>query len=324
MKKLALALSLLALAAPLDAFAAAGESSFTPKSLRVPLRGVRLDGAGGSATLYQCADGGDCLVDMADDAALDALFASAVEVRPGTYDRVAFDHCIPGASGYSAFVAGDVMLAGTAYHTVAGPDAFLASDGSLTDYAPLPFSGCSSTVPLPAPLTVAKGDELELGAFFTLSNIAWGALGPNGIGGCASTGAQSVCSGYPIPVAFVGAVSPTLETYFVTEDLADTEAAKAGGQMLLLCDADGVPFGGFSRRLYSETSVLPHVLYDTPVKSVARNADATYVVKTWGGGPAGAPPAEYYVKFPSFELATHEGQLTGPDFVPVPYRAVKQ
>lgn len=325
------------------ASAAPGEGSFTPTALRVPLRAVYLGGVSGTqdAVLYEClpdrADGGpagdggdagarDCLVDMADDAALSAIFAGVVDVRPGNYDHVRFDTCEPGASEYTAFVSGSVSLAGTTFHTTAGAGVFLTADPALERPTPVTYSGCSSSVPLPAPVEVAANEELVISSFFSLSNIAWGALNGNGIGGCASTGSQSVCTGYPIPVAYVGKDQPSLETYFITEDLADVAGAKAGGQLLLLRDSAGEPFGGFSRRLYSEASMGPQVNYDTPIHYLFKNSEAssTYTIANWGGGSPGGVPSEYYMKFVAFQLATHEGVLYGPGGLAVPYRAIKQ
>lgn len=335
-----LVVAALVVALPVTARAATGESSFTPTSLRVPLHGVRLGGSDPSqdAMLYRCAaddpdagatDGGtpDCRVDMANDAELAALFGSTVDVRPGTYDHVSFDTCVPGASGYTVFVAGKVALGGDSYHTTYGSGAFLTT--TLADALPTPvvFAGCSTTVPLPQAITVVRDDEIAIRSFFSLSNIAWAALNGNGIGGCASNGSQSVCSAMPVPVLFLGKTQPTLDTFYVTEDVTDLEATKAGGQVLLLRDAAGVPFGGFTRRFYSATSVGPQVNYDTAVKQIVQNDDAgtTFTITNWGGGSPDGTPSPYYIKFVAFELATHQGNLLSPfSLTLIPYRAVKQ
>lgn len=184
-------------------------------------------------------------------------------------------------------------------------------------------------MPLPAPLVVAKGDAITLSAFFSLRDIAWGTTTGNGPpGGCAfsASGHENVCTGYPVPVVYVGATSPVMDTYWITEDLADAAGAKAAGQVLLLRDGAGEPFGGFTRRLYSASSVNPSVNYDTPVKSILRHAsDPTYAIENWGGGSPGAPPLDFYVRFPAFALASHAGVLErGDGSGTVPYRAVKQ
>jgi hypothetical protein len=346
------------------ASAAPGESSFTPTSLKVPVHFIRLESstnANASVDLYRCPaepppgsmmppdagvaaadlDGGGlnsadaCLVDMADNAALAALFADAIDVRLGTYDRIRVYLCgFNGATSYTSYVKGTLELNGTTYYTTDAHDEVLTQDSAHIGYTPVEYGGCASDVPLPAPLTIKDGDTIAISAFFSLRNIAWGTLTGNGPpGGCTFNGAHShsVCTGYPIPVTYVGATSPTLETYYITEDLSDTSGAKAGGQLLLLLDAMGQPFGGFSRRLYSETSVGPSVNYDTPIKSIRANSTAaddagtaTYTIDTWGGGSAGHS-VDFYIRFPEFSLSSHTGSLLRSDGVSTAsYRAVRQ
>jgi hypothetical protein len=128
-------------------------------------------------------------------------------------------------------------------------------------------------------------------------------------------------------VTYLGATSPRLDTFFITEDQSDIAAAKAGGQVLLLRTPEGRVFGGFSRRLYSATSVSPSVNYDTSIRTVVDNAPATgYTITTWGGGGSnGGPPQEFYIRFPAFVPETHDGTLQRPNGQSdVLYRAVLQ
>jgi hypothetical protein len=331
------------------AFAAPGESSFTPTSLLVPLASVRLLGPGnGGADLYTCANNGSgdpnaaldlddagvpvmpedsCLVDMADNAALAALFNHTIDIHPGTYDTVNVSLCVaPGATGYASYVKGSVELNGTTYYTASGTQV-LTTHAEQQGYVRVEYAGCASGVPLPAPVTVADGDEVSINAFFTLKNIAWAQLSGNGPGGCTLNAANTlkVCTSYPIPVTYVGATSPALNTLYVTEDQLDLSGAKAGGQMLLLRDTAGHVFGGFSRRLYSESSVQPSVNYDTAIKTVEDNApNPGYRITTFGGGSQEVP-IEFYIRFPAFVPMTHDGELErANDPSPVPYRAVLQ
>ncbi|MEY4577684.1 MAG: hypothetical protein RL701_2387 [Pseudomonadota bacterium] len=333
--------------------AAPGESSFTPDSLLVPLQAVRLEGPNGAgADLYRCPnspgpimsddagveqdDAGtplsaadECLVDMADNQALAALFAHPVDARPGTYDHITIYLCVdPSRQGYSSYVKGSMHLSGDTYYTSAG-SRVLTTRVEQQGYVRLDYAGCASGVPLPAPLTVVENEDITVNAFFSLKNIAWGMLGSNGIGGCTGAPDQThtVCAAYPIPVTYVGTTSPRLDTLFITEDLADPTAAKAGGQVLLLSAEPGGVFGGFSRRLYSPTSVSPSVNYDTSIRTVVDNAPtAGYTITTWGGGGVnGGPAQEFYIRFPAFTPTTHEGILERPNGQPsVPYRAVLQ
>ena len=311
------------------AHAALGESSFTPTSLKVPLHGVRLGGPNASipdVSIYTC-NAGDCMVDMADDAAVGGLFAGGADIPPGTYDHVSFDTCDAGASSYTVLVSGAVSLGGLQFHTSANLLGLLTLDLSAGAPTPVVFAGCSTTMPLPSAVTIAGGDEVVISSFFSLANIAWATLSENDIGGCATNGSQSVCSAMPVPVAYMGKVAPTVQTYFITEDQLDLLAARAGGQMLLLLDPNGTPFGGFARRYYSALSIPPRVNYDTPVKQIMANGPdgEDFTITTWGGGSSDGTPSPYYIKFDAFELATHTGNLFGPSSpTPIPYLAVQQ
>lgn len=335
----------------LPAAAAPGEASFTPTSLLVPLQGVRLEGASGpGADLYRCSssaapgsldDAGvepgsaglpadPCLVDMADNTALAALFDHAIDVPPGTYDHVAIYLCTePSRQAYTSYVQGSAELLGDTYYTAGGPNV-LTRDQAQQGYVRLDYAGCASSVPLPAPITVEQGQELTVNAFFSLKNIAWAMLGSNGIGGCTQSpgGAQTVCAAYPIPVTYLGDTSPQLDTFYITEDPSDLVGERAGGQLLLLhAQTDAHVFGGFSRRLYSATSVQPSASYDTAIRTVVDNAPAPgYTITTWGGGGSnGGPPQEFYLRFPAFLVATHDGMFERPNGQSsVPYRAVLQ
>ena len=331
------------------AFAAPGESSFTPTSLLVPLQSVRLLGQGNTgADLYTCEHSGlidpnapidlddagapdmpedACFVDMADNTALASLFAHKIDIPPGTYDAVLVSQCVgSGATGYVSYVKGSVELNGTTYYTTSGTQV-LTTNPAHQSYVRVEYAGCASGVPLPAPVTVADGDEISINAFFTLKNIAWAQLSGNGPGGCTLNAANTlkVCTSYPIPVTYVGSTSPALNTFYITEDQLDLTAEKAGGQMLLLRDAVGHVFGGFSRRLYSASSVQPNANYDTAIKSVEDNApNPGYRITTHGGGSQGMP-IEFYIRFPAFLPETHNGEFERADGMPnVPYRAVLQ
>lgn len=364
----AILVSLLALTS--SALASDGESSFTPTSLYVPVRFLRLASSSDlslSSQLYRCpsepdpsippsgsggagaaagsggapgtvatdSDAGtepevldsDCLVDMADNAALAALFTDSIDIRPGTYDSIALDTCRAGASGYSSYVKGAIELSGHTWYTTNANGAVLTRSHADNAHVRIDFQGCGLTIKLPHAVTLNANDDIKISAFFSLRNIAWATLTSNGPpGGCTfDSQGHNVCSAYPTPIAYLGNDSPSVETYFVTEDQSDLDALKASGQMLILRDTTGLAFGGFSRRLYSAHSVVPSVNYDTAIKTLMRNPDgATYLIENWGGGSNGVA-VPYYVHFPAFELQTHNGSMTRSDGVTVvPYRAVKQ
>ncbi|HEY2732821.1 MAG TPA: hypothetical protein VGI70_02505, partial [Polyangiales bacterium] len=285
--------------------------------------GVDTDDAG---TPLSAAD--SCLVDLADNAALAALFDHTIDIAPGTYDHVGIYSCNAGASSYASYVKGSVVLDGTAYYTASGSQV-LTRQAAHQGYTRVEYGGCGAGVPLPNAVTIAENDELTINAFFTLKNIAWAVMNGYGPGGCAFDAArtQSVCTAYPIPVTYVGDTSPTLKTFFITEDQADRNAVQAGGQLLLLLDPAAKVFGGFSRRLYSATSATPSVNYDTPIKSVVDNAPSPgYTITTFGGGGSnGGPAQEFYIRFPAFLTESHDGMFERPNSQPpIAYRAVLQ
>ena len=357
------------LAATSPVLASDGESSFTPSSLYVPVRFLRLAsssnlslssqlyrcpserdpsippagsggdgsaaGSGGASTIATDGDAGadpevldsDCLVDMADNAALAALFTDTIDINPGTYDSIALDTCRAGASGYSSYVKGSIELSGHTWYTTTANGAILTRTHADNSHVRIDFQGCGLIIKLPHAVTLAANDDVTISAFFSLKNIAWATLTSNGPpGGCTfDTQGHNVCSAYPTPIAYLGGDSPTVETYFITQDQSDLDALQASGQLLILRDTTGLAFGGFSRRLYSAHSVAPSVNYDTAIKTLMRNPDGvTYLIENWGGGSNGVA-VPYYVHFPAFELQTHNGTMTASDQVTlVPYRAVKQ
>lgn len=344
-----------------------GESSFTPTSLYVPVRFVLLQHSTSNLTspLYRCpserdpslppdagsddrdagatptttlpadSDAGapaevlddDCLVDMADNAALAALFSDKIDIAPGTYDQIVISQCRAGEHGYASFVKGQISLSGQTLYTTSGGSTILTTVRADNRHVRLEYGGCGSTIKLPAPVTLAAGDTVDINAFFSLRNIAWAMLANEARpGGCAfDEHNQNVCTGYPIPIAYLGTVAPTLDTYYITEDQSDLDARKASGQLLILRTREGQPFGGFSRRLYSASSIPPSVNYDTPLKTLTPNPDGlTYLIENYGGGSNGVA-VPFYVRFPAFELHTHNGTMTRSDGVTmVDYRAVLQ
>ena len=292
-------------------------------------------GSGGASTVATDSDAGadpevldgDCLVDMADNAALAALFTGTIDINPGTYDSIALDTCRAGASGYSNWVKGSIELSGHTWYTTTANDAILTRSHADNSHVRIDFLGCGLVIKLPHAVTLAANDDIEISAFFSLRNISWAMLTSNAQpGGCTvDTQGHAVCSAYPTPIAYLSSDSPTAETYFITEDQSDLDAVKASGQLLILRDTTGLAFGGFSRRLYSAHSVAPSVSYDTAIKTLMRNPDGvTYLIENWGGGSNGVA-VPYYVHFPAFELQTHNGTMTAADQVTmIPYRAVKQ
>jgi hypothetical protein len=313
---LSLAVSGVALAEP-------GEGSFTPTSLLVPIRKVTLEGSGASSTLYSCdpTGGKDCLVDVADNTALAKLFAQPAAISVGTYDAVGVYNC-GDEQQFTAKVKGSVVLSGVTWYT-AGSNV-LSLDAADLDYVSVTYSGCKVGPNLAQPIAIHEGDDINISAFFTLANVAWVSSGLQTASACTLTPSgtpRSVCVALPELVSYVGTTAPTVETYYVTEDQSDTTAVRAGGQVLLLVDGSANVFGGFLRRLFSDTSRPPLVSYDAPLAGIAVNADGTdYTAFT-----AGPTSGSYGVDFPAFQRQTHDGTFTWFGSTDaVPYRAVKK
>jgi hypothetical protein len=362
MKRFALLATSLGLSVlPLDtARAATGESSFTPTSFLMPIYSIQLSrGLNVNVPLYTCTssssptapsgDAGDagtsddCMVDMADAAALNNLFSQPATIPAGTYDRIVVGTCVSN-SAFVAKVKGTVERDGETYYTTSGIPSISPDEADL-GYASINYSGCGNEVMLPEPVTIAAGDAITVSAFFTLQDVAWvlGNLSP-GLGGCAEgvAGDFAVCSGLPVLVAYIGAAAPTLESYLITEDPDDTEGAKAGGQVMIL-SSGGEPFSGFLRRFYSEDRIEPSVSYDVPLREITKNssdlADAGLDAAAPGASDAGALASydiyaigdpwqdfsKYRVRFPSFQLGNHTGTLfTVNGTSQVSYRAIRR
>lgn len=347
-----------------EARAAEGESSFTPTSFVMPIYSIMLArGLTVNVPVYSCVRGQaqpaaagdagapaldaeapqDCMVDMADEAALANLFSAPAIIPPGTYDSIVVGTC-ESNSAFVAKVRGSVELEGVTYYTRPGLPT-LTTDSADLGYVSINYSGCGNTVKLSPPLVVADGDTITVNAFFTLENLSWvlGNFSP-GLGGCATSpaGSFNVCSGLPVLVGYVGTAAPTLDTFYITEDPTDLLATKAAGQVVLL-SAEGEPFSGFLRRVYSHDSTTPSVSYDVPLREITRNAEGDLDA---GGIPADAgwldagtaatydifaigDPAQdltkYRVRYPRFELGDHNGILsTANGASQVEYRAVKR
>jgi hypothetical protein len=357
------------------AHAADGESSFTPTSFVMPVYSITLaHGLTVNVPVYSCATGaasppttppasadagalaapstapvtGDCLVDMADQSALDALFATPAAIPPGVYDSVVVGTCRD-ASSFVARVKGSVALESDTYYTSSATNAPLTTNPADEGYASITYAGCGMTVPLAQPVTIGAGDDVTVSAFFTLQGLSWvlGNLSP-GLGGCAVAPAHdfSVCSGLPVLVGYVGDVAPVLDAYYITEDPSDLLATKAAGQVMLL-SSGGEPFAGFLRRVYSHDSPTPSVSYDVPLREINKNADAAAVdaaldaaapdadvldagtlAATYDVIAIGDPKedlAKFRVRYPRFVLGDHTGTLlTANGASEVPYRAVKR
>jgi hypothetical protein len=285
------------------ALSAAGENSFTPESILVPIRGISVSNADDSITenIYTCDT--DCLIDITDDAALETLTTNA-EITVGTYTKVSIGTC-KNEGSYFSRVKGSVVLSGTTYYTSSGGEPLVTVIGE-NDYVNLEHSGCGNEYILPQPLVVTESgatdeDGNELGAtanlnlFMALPNIAWGRLSGEVTvpGGCTAGVSTSVCIAYPDVVPYVGDTVPTLEIFHIADDTPAPES-DSGGQLQCIFSASGEFIGGFARRLFSETSV-PHVAnFDTAFSTHEIKEDGNLVIADYGDSPD-----TFQMKFPN-------------------------
>ena len=303
-----------ALLPPLPAQAGLNEASFTPDSILVPIREIGFENSttGVSQAIYTCpgSSESDCLVDITNEAALAALFSSTPPINSGTYDHLYISNCLT-EGGYTAKIKGDVYIGGTHYYTA---DTAISTDALTTTassqgYAQLSYSGCKARYKLPDPLIVSDGDSIALNLFTSNIDIAWARLGSKTVpSGCIenTSQTQSVCMAYPDIVPYVGASTPSLERYYIIENIDHPETL--GGIILLVVDSgsDAV-LAGFTRRYFSDTSVAPSVNFDTPLKTINKNTDGSYVLENYGSSED-----TYYARYANFKRRTHSGTYTTP------------
>ena len=146
--------------------------SFTPTSFKLPIFKITLAEADGSnsQTLYTCEAGTaeGCLVDLADQTALDALAAKAatVSIASGDYQEIALSTCADGSSGSDTTIA---RITGSGE----GPNnqtwttdttGLVTTDGTGTaSETSVGNWGCATQlVKLPNAVSVAAGDAITL------------------------------------------------------------------------------------------------------------------------------------------------------------------
>lgn len=304
-----LALALFALLLPRTARAAHGESSFSPSSLVAPISRIALESGAPpdakEAVLYECkGSAAECAVDLADQAALDALFAKPAAVPVGTYHTISV-RCVTQTMRVKGTVAlgellvrpGEPSTPAATYRTQA-TDAITATPGE-PEYVDIATMGCIPHVRLPKPLEVRAGETVDLSALFTLRDVAWARAGATStdFGNCKIGAGGVLCIAFPTLVIFPTAGQVRVEAYLISEIMGEVREsapieehrARAGAQILFLIGADGEPFSGWLRPYYSQTSVRPNGIYHTALKPVTKNPPGA------GGGdgrlPAGSSDA---------------------------------
>ena len=310
------------LAMPLMAVAATDQNSFTPTRLDMPIFSITLttdyNGNGSGTKVYQCSGQTetDCMQNLLDPN-LSSLISGSASPDAGTYNYINIGTCAPGGSGYHAYITGSVSLgaAPATYYTKASGSNPLSTTGPA-EASPMSYTGCAQIYKLPTALTITSGSTpATITLFVNMTRIAYAELkgsGSSGFppGGCTFGSSNTLCSAYLDVIPYVGDTNPGMETYYIkTQSSADNTAF---GQVLLLTDpaaADAV-IGGFTRRLYSESSTSHQSGFDTALQAgtgYSLNLDGiSYRLENYGSSATGSG----YLVFPNFERATHNSTAT--------------
>lgn len=301
---------LLAFAFSSPTFAGTGEISFTPASYKVPVHSVTIGGDGASTALINCSGADDdCLIDFADQTALDAIAATAATtINAGEYSEGTFSLC--GTNGEQAstshnlYVKGTATIGGTDYYTTS-ESSVLTTDASKYGYATVTISTCQVNFKFTSTFT-AGTEDITITLFPMITNVAamsTSGTAMNGFAACAKSGSNEVCLNYPGMVPYVGDTTATLHVY----DLHQTASAAntAGGSLLLVADALGELFGGWAITLKSATSTQLSG-FGQAVNYLRKNSGAeTYTLKTYGSNPVTESCG--YLTFESFALSSSVG-----------------
>lgn len=301
-----------------------GEVSFTPTGLRLSIMRIVLSAtdANGNpreqAVLYTCEHDAevDCLVDVTDQPALDAIAARAGDavVDEGTYDTVSLEMCAAGKPGGTAapgFVRGTFTVESEhqTYATTAeegiplGLKEVPADDATGGEFTAIGNWACSTkSVRLGAPVEVKAGVPTDLTVVMDKSLIAFST--PNvsgGMGGCRGQNngqARGICVSYPSIVPLVDEATPSLDRFLLAHHRTDPtliDDSKANAYVVVVSSAEGTPLTAFVRPYYSETSAQassnmsydevfggPGYFGETQISSVNATADGGIDFTTGG------------------------------------------
>jgi hypothetical protein len=318
-----------------------GEVSFTPTGLKLSIMQISLSTTGdggqpqGQQVLYTCphATEAECLVDVTDQAELDAIAEQAghAKVRPGSYDTVSLDLCAAGKNGETpvpGFIRGmfDVPSEGKTFATeadaasVTGLREVPAGTDAGAEFTAIGNWSCKQkSVTLRTPLVVKAGTVTPVTVVMDAKLIAFSTpMVSPGMGGCrgvADGHGRGICVSYPSLFPMVGDDTPELARFTLAHHKTDPSAiddAKANAYVVV-ASAGGTPLTAFVRPYYSETSTRPTqgdfdpvfggpaYFGETFVPSFQVNPDGSIAFTTGGSlDPSAAV-------FPSFRIEDHVG-----------------
>ena len=316
--------------------------SFTPTSFRLPIMKITIAKSDGSEeqNLYKCANSteAECLVDLADQAALDAVSAAAgaASIRAGEYDRISLYTCVEGAGGTTrtvAYVTGSATFQGQTWRTdsTAATGIDKSGTGSASETQVGNWSCDTKNVLLRPAATVTANTEIKLSVVVDNTYSAqFGSIISAEKGGCKTEGSSGdgLCVTYSTVLPYVGTDAATMKRFLVTHHEADTVTAatfddsKANALVLVGTDAMGKGFMAQGRELYTETSAQPSnntgaaldLTYGGPTYITSTNF-STFVVNGDGSiafEQGGSEDGNAAV-FTGFKLEAHEGLVKTKD-----------
>ncbi len=231
-------------------YGATGEVSFTPTGFKVSIMRIAIaaQSDGGQPTseqvLYTCkgTTEAECLVDVTNQAELDAITAQAagVAVQVGSYDVISLNMCAPGSGGTTrvpGFVRGAFFVPSEGKTYATDPDA--ANVTGLKEVPDLADAGAeftaignwscnTKTVLLRTPIVVASGAIAPLTVVVDAKVIAFSTshVSP-GMGGCrgnANGQGRGLCVSYPSIFPLVSDDDAELDRFLIAHHRTDPDA----------------------------------------------------------------------------------------------------
>lgn len=286
-----------------------GMNSFTPDQVVVPVIEVGVinenTGTNGARVpLYTCSGSSNqnCLVDLANQAAVQSILNQTVTVPAGKYLKTYVRHCTDlSQNHYEASILGQVSIAGKTYYTskTENPITLNAAAKSLI---PISMNGCISEFKLPTPMTVAAGETVQLSLISDVFSLAWAGTSPApSIDSCLIANQKTLCLNYPELIPAVAKTSVSKEQFaFLTKGQGSVL-----GLMILLTDESGTPLSGVFRQIYMEDMLNVFSGFTTPIESIQIAADGTLNLKAFPPNGDAIP----MVQIPQFKRMDHVGQL---------------
>lgn len=314
-----------------------GRVSFTPISLRVPVKSVALVGDSGMQPILSCSDSDEaCLIDFASQKSLDEAAAS-VAVNPGTYRRAQFSLCGPEEGGpgktpvKTLFVKGSFEKDNVTWYTTSTSDV-VTDDPTKWSETGVSVQTCQLDMTFSRPLEIVAGETVKLTLFPIVGGTAFALTQETSASNamCKSGPQKAICLNLPNLIPYAGAGKAFLESYAIADQGENLE--KAGGLVQLLVDESGQSFGGMTLVYFRASSERAFAPFGQAIRTIAANSDGSYAFSTYGSNPS--QDVYGYLNFPTFSRLAKVGEtrdgayrtsVNGQalDEPPVPYTAIR-